>query len=90
MSLITVGVTCPYCDERTIIEHTEKIEALPFAEIAGAEYSIVELKDFVIECLKCDRRFVVSIDLTVDVLEFRIEGESEKPTDNNIKEGVQK
>lgn len=89
MSLITVGVTCPYCGERTIIEHTEEIRNLVFAAIEGAEYSAVELPSFVTDCLKCDRRFVVSLDLKVEVLEFAILGEAEKPTGDNIKEAVE-
>ena len=89
MSLITVAVTCPYCDERTVIEHTEEIRNLAFAEVGGQEYSGVDLPDFVTDCLKCDRRFVVAIDLNIGVIESAIVGEAEKPTENNIKEAVQ-
>ena len=92
MSTITCTATCPYgdCRKTQPIETGQIQQNLDFTD-ESAEGDLcndtVETDDIATRCVKCDRRFVASVDLTVDVIEFGIIGEAEKPDPDNIKQG---
>ena len=82
MSTINCAVRCPYCKEAQLIETGRIQDNLDFTAESNrgdACNDTVEIDDLVTCCVKCDRRFVISVDLTIDVIEFGIIGEAEKP-----------